>query len=103
MRRISALSIEGRMLAIGFATTAAAPTEAGPRPHLEAADAIIVTARTAEERLQDVPISVTVFNQEEISNGNIATASDLGTYPPSLSAMFGSFDVEVPESWTRLP
>jgi iron complex outermembrane receptor protein len=43
---------------------------------------IIVTARRSEERLQDVPISITVFNQQQISNRNIVTAADLGTYTP---------------------
>ncbi|HEX8055745.1 MAG TPA: TonB-dependent receptor [Novosphingobium sp.] len=46
---------------------------------------IIVTARRQEERLQDVPISITVFSQQQISDRNIVTATDLGTYTPSLS------------------
>ncbi|MCW1431641.1 TonB-dependent receptor [Novosphingobium sp. JCM 18896] len=46
---------------------------------------IVVTARRTEERLQDVPISITVFNQAQISDRNIVTAADLGTYTPSLS------------------
>ena len=48
-------------------------------------DEIIVTARRVEESLQDVPISITVFNGEQISDRNIAVASDLATYTPSLS------------------
>jgi iron complex outermembrane receptor protein len=47
--------------------------------------AIIVTARRVEENLQDVPISITVLNPAEISQRNIAIASDLATYTPSLS------------------
>ncbi len=46
---------------------------------------IIVTARRSEERLQDVPISITVFNSEQVANRNIVNAGDLGTYTPSLS------------------
>lgn len=46
---------------------------------------IIVTARRTEERLQDVPISMTVYNQEQLQQRNIAIASDLGTYTPSLT------------------
>jgi iron complex outermembrane receptor protein len=46
---------------------------------------IIVTARRTEERLQDVPISITVFNQQAISDRNVVTATDLATYTPSLS------------------
>jgi iron complex outermembrane recepter protein len=47
---------------------------------------IVVTARRFEERLQDVPISVTVFNQQQIANRNIVNPADLSTYTPSLSA-----------------
>jgi len=46
---------------------------------------IIVTARRTEERLQDVPISITVFSQEQISKQNITTSTDLAAYTPSLS------------------
>lgn len=46
---------------------------------------IIVTARRVEERLQDVPISITVYTQEALTNRNIAIATDLATYTPSLS------------------
>lgn len=46
---------------------------------------IIVTARRTEERLQDVPISISVFNQQDLSKRNIVVAADLATYTPSLS------------------
>jgi iron complex outermembrane receptor protein len=47
---------------------------------------IIVTARRIEERLQDVPISMTVMDSKQISNRNITIANDLATYTPSLSS-----------------
>jgi iron complex outermembrane receptor protein len=46
---------------------------------------IIVTARRSEERLQDVPISITVFDQEQLNNRNISSSADLAAYTPSLS------------------
>ena len=46
---------------------------------------VIVTARRVNERLQDVPISIKVFNQKQLSNRNVVTASDLATYTPSLT------------------
>lgn len=46
---------------------------------------IIVTARRVEERLQDVPISMTVYNEDQLQDRNVAVASDLATYTPSLS------------------
>src|SRR6266705_2016210 len=53
---------------------------------------IIVTARRMEERLQDVPISITVFNQQQLNSRNIINSQDLAAYTPSLSANnnFGS-------------
>lgn len=56
------------------------------------ANDIVVTARRAEERLQDVPISITVYNQQQLANKNVTSATDLATYTPSLSANnnFGS-------------
>jgi iron complex outermembrane receptor protein len=45
---------------------------------------VVVTARRIQERLQDVPISVTVFNQQSISNKNLTNLSDLALYTPSL-------------------
>src|ERR1700759_3463819 len=53
---------------------------------------IVVTARRTEENLQDVPISITVFNQQQLENRDIVTAADLAPYVPSLSVNnnFGS-------------
>ncbi len=47
---------------------------------------IVVTARRVEERLQDVPISITVFNQTQLANRNVTNAQDLAISTPSLSA-----------------
>ena len=47
---------------------------------------IVVTARRTEERLQDVPISITVFNQQQLANRNVVSAVDLATFTPSLNA-----------------
>lgn len=46
---------------------------------------IIVTARRTEERLQDVPISMTVFSGDQVQKRNIAVAADLAVFTPSLS------------------
>jgi iron complex outermembrane recepter protein len=46
---------------------------------------IIVTARRIEERLQDVPISITVFNQQQLAERNVTNAQDLAAFTPSLS------------------
>lgn len=46
---------------------------------------IVVTARRTEEKLLDVPISITVYNQEQLSNRNVANSADLAAYTPSLT------------------
>jgi iron complex outermembrane receptor protein len=63
------------------AAPAAAPAETAGGP-----EEVIVTARRVQERLQDVPISITVFNQEQIDDRNVLSGRDLATYTPSLSA-----------------
>jgi iron complex outermembrane receptor protein len=65
------------MFAMNFASTVQAQTTG--------IDEIIVTARRVEESLQDVPISITVFNARQLSDRNIAVATDLAAYTPSLS------------------
>ncbi len=65
-------------LAIGLASPAMA------QDSKESGD-IIVTARRMEERLQDVPISISVVSQSDIADRNITTVSDLSQYVPSLS------------------
>jgi iron complex outermembrane receptor protein len=49
-------------------------------------DEIVVTARRVEETAQDVPISITVFNQDQLNNLNATTANDLALVTPGLTA-----------------
>ncbi|HTH26927.1 MAG TPA: TonB-dependent receptor [Sphingobium sp.] len=63
----------------------AMPALAQPGEGASNASDIIVTARRVEERLQDVPLSISVFNQDQLTSRNVTTASDLATYVPSLS------------------
>ncbi len=53
---------------------------------------VIVTARRREEMLQDVAVSMTVFNQRQLDDANIVNAGDLAAYTPSLqsNARFGA-------------
>ena len=73
------------------ATPASPAAEVGSRSRRAADSApsetgeVIVTARRVEERLEDVPISITVFNPQQLANRNIVTPDDLALYTPSLS------------------
>ncbi len=55
-------------------------------------DEIIVTARRIDERLSDVPISIAVFNQEQITQRNVTDLGQLAETTPSLfgNQRFGS-------------
>jgi iron complex outermembrane receptor protein len=66
------------------ATSALCAFQAAPAVAQDMLGEIVVTARRTEERLQDVPISVTVFNQEQIAKQNIVNLTDLALYTPSL-------------------
>ncbi len=78
-------------LASALAVVLATPAWAQESGGSDGSD-IIVTARRVEEKLQDVPISITVFNQEQLSDRNVTNAQDLAAYTPSLSTTtnFGS-------------
>jgi iron complex outermembrane receptor protein len=47
---------------------------------------IVVTARRVEERLQDVPISISVVTNEQLASRNISSPVELATYTPSLTS-----------------
>ncbi|MET0240895.1 MAG: TonB-dependent receptor [Sphingobium sp.] len=71
--------------AILLASTAISIAAATPALAQDNSSDIIVTARRIEERLQDVPISITVFSQETLTNNNVQSAKDLATYTPGLT------------------
>lgn len=70
------------VLGLGLST----PSFAQEADRAIASEDIIVTARRVNERLQDVPISMSVFSQETLQQQNIVSTRDLATYTPSLSA-----------------
>lgn len=48
-------------------------------------DTIYVTARKREEALQEVPVAVTAFSEEEIANRQIQSIDDFARFTPGLS------------------
>ncbi|MDR2857135.1 MAG: TonB-dependent receptor, partial [Novosphingobium sp.] len=75
----------GLLVGAAFAGAAAMPALAQSAGDDSGTGDIIVTAQRVEQRLQDVPISITVFNQAQLTQRNVAVAADLATYTPSLS------------------
>jgi len=81
------------ILSFGAAFGAGAYVQAPPTASASSASSpdnelteVVVTARRVEERAQDVPISMTVFTQQQLSDRNVITASDLAAYTPSVAA-----------------
>ncbi|WP_156840183.1 TonB-dependent receptor [Novosphingobium aquimarinum] len=74
----------GRLVGVALTGITAFATPAAAQQTVDIDD-IIVTARRTEERLQDVPIAITVYNQKQLQQRNIAVASDLATYAPALT------------------
>jgi iron complex outermembrane receptor protein len=81
------MNITQRAFAIGTALTAgfAFIAPAGAQSTGSSLEEIVVTARRVEERLQDVPISITVFTQDQLNKNNVNNAVDLASITPSLS------------------
>ncbi|VWX48834.1 TonB-dependent receptor [Novosphingobium sp. 9U] len=87
MRLKAHLGLSAALLAFVSTTAQAQETGAngGADATTAATDDIIVTAQRVSQSLQDVPISITVYDQSQLDNKNIVSASDLATYTPSLS------------------
>jgi iron complex outermembrane recepter protein len=78
-------------MSVAYATPAFAQ-DAQEADEATSGNEIIVSARRIDERLQDVPISITVLDERTLSNNNITSAKDIATYTPGLSTnnRFGS-------------
>src|SRR5262245_16918342 len=85
MKFLKAAFYVSTVLGAGVAAPALAQEKAGPTEQ-RGGEEIIVTARRVAERLQDVPISMTVFNQQQLTDRNVGNAADLATYTPGLTA-----------------
>jgi iron complex outermembrane receptor protein len=73
-------------------TPAHADTAATPQlaAQSNALGEVVVTARRRDERLQDVPVVVTVMNKEALRNAQVTTARQLIQFVPSLNVGTGN-------------
>ena len=79
------------LLITGFLLIAVAPVnptlaqEDGARPDGdELIEAIVVTARRKEETLDETPMAISAFGEQQISDLNVLNLRDLGKFVPSL-------------------
>jgi iron complex outermembrane receptor protein len=54
-------------------------------------DEVVVTAERRAENVQSVPVSITVFNPQQLSDFRIQSVQDLATYTPGLYASTSQF------------
>lgn len=72
-------------MVIAACTTLTAFTQEAQKRKDIVIEEVIVTAQRRAESLQDVAISMTVLNQEDIANANMSNTNDLAALTPSLS------------------
>lgn len=90
MRGFKSLLFAG-IAASPFIALPALAQDAGPDGAEEADDgAIIVTARRQNERLQDVPASVTVLSAEALANTGANSAEDFAQLTPGVTIVTGT-------------
>ncbi len=61
-------------------------------------DALIVTAQKREENIQDVPIAISAFSQEDLTTSQIAGGPDLMTQVPNMTftkTNFASYSIQI--------
>lgn len=68
-----------------FGLGIAAPSLAQETSSEQSLGEVVVTARRVEERLQDVPISISIVTQQEIQDRDLINSADLGLFTPSLT------------------
>ena len=72
-------------LAISLALTGFALEPASAQNQVLQIEEIVVTARKKEENLQEIPISVSAFNDELIESLNMLTPQDVANFTPGFS------------------
>ena len=76
----AALALGPAALAQDATSTAGAPSHSGT-----SVTEVIVTAQKQTQRLQDVPIVVTVLNQQKLQDAQVRSVSDLSVLTPGLT------------------
>jgi iron complex outermembrane receptor protein len=75
--------------------SAPASTKSTSASASESLETIVVTARKREERLEDVPVSITAFSANAIENAHIQTVDNIGALVPNLNMSIGQ-DPDIP-------
>lgn len=93
-KALAAVLLNGAALA-ALAGPAGAQSLTGAKPQVSQVEEIIVTANKREERLQDVPVSVSVVSGDQVAKQNVIEVTDLTRSVPSLNSAgpFGALSI----------
>jgi iron complex outermembrane receptor protein len=94
-KALAAVLLNGAALAAFAGSALAQSSAAGPAAQVSQVEEIIVTANKREERLQDVPVSVSVVSGDQVTKQNVVEVTDLTKSVPSLNSAgpFGALSI----------
>src|SRR5882757_2186605 len=87
-----AAAFQSGALAQSVAAATDADTTSSTQPNAAGLDEIVVTARKRSEDLQQTPIAITAFTQQELENHGIVSVQTLAGQTPSLSFQSSPYD-----------
>ena len=95
---VVALDASGALIVRENAQDPQGGSAAGGGADGNAVDALIVTAQKREENIQDVPIAMSAFTQEDLTTHQIAGGPDLMTQVPNMTftkTNFSSYSIQI--------
>lgn len=97
----SVLAIVAATPAWGLDAAAAPPADNPPAaaPQTGFANDIVVTAQRREERLQDVPLSISAISGATLEKAGVTNVNDLATFTPNLT--YAEFNASDPNIYIR--
>ena len=81
------MKIGGSVIAATLSLVSLLPVEASAEPEANGSNAleeVVVTAQKRKEKLQDVPIAITVINETQLADQHVYTIADLARTTPAL-------------------
>src|ERR1700676_5217302 len=93
----SAVLIASAIAARGALAQEAAPKSATVAANIGPLEEIVVTARRREESSQSVPVAVTAFSQEELTERSVTTPYDVAKFVSGLTTGGDLGNTSVPQ------
>jgi outer membrane receptor protein involved in Fe transport len=84
VRRMTLAALLASLSPIAFAHAAQAQAMIQPQDEADGADEVIVTAQKREQRIEDVPVTVSAVSGERMANLGVNSLSEVAQYIPGL-------------------